>query len=109
MLIAGMDTTANTLAHILDLLSQHQDVQEKLRAEILGAVESESDGETLEFDRLMDLPYLGAVCRESFRVCVRQRFPRSLSSCRCPPDILVLRVYSESKYPYGRNTSVLMD
>lgn len=69
MLIAGMDTTANTLAHILDLLSQHQDVQEKLRAEILCAVET--DGESPDFDRLMDLPYLEAVCRESLRLYVR--------------------------------------
>ncbi|KAM5544699.1 hypothetical protein V8D89_001597 [Ganoderma adspersum] len=70
MLIAGMDTTANTLAHVLDLLSQHQDVQDKLRAEILQALEADGDGDDamLDFDRLMDLPYLEAVCRESFRV-----------------------------------------
>ena len=75
MLIAGMDTTANTLAHILDLLSQHHDVQDRLRADILQAVEADGDGEALDFDRLMDLPYLEAVCRESFRVYVRLRHP----------------------------------
>ena len=77
MLIAGMDTTANTLAHILDLLSQHHDVQDKLRAEILHALESDGDGAMLDFDTLMDLPYLEAMCRESFRVYVNLRHPRS--------------------------------
>ncbi|PIL32248.1 cytochrome P450 [Ganoderma sinense ZZ0214-1] len=39
-----------------------------LRAEFLQTVEAEGDGATLDFDRLMELPYLEAVCRESFRV-----------------------------------------
>ncbi|KAI1783611.1 cytochrome P450 [Ganoderma leucocontextum] len=46
---------------------RHLDVQEKLREEILRAVETDGDGEMLDFDRLMDLPYLEAVCRESFK------------------------------------------
>ena len=33
-----MDTTSNALARTLDLLSTHQDVQDKLRAEILDKV-----------------------------------------------------------------------
>ena len=102
MLIAGMDTTANTLAHILDLLSQHQDVQDKLRTEVLQAVQTHGDGETLDFDSLMDLPYLEAVCRESFRVCAHERFYRFFSSCRRSLDILALHVCSGSKYSLKR-------
>lgn len=71
MILAGMDTTANSITRVLQILSERQDVQDKLRAEILQAVEMAGDGEMLSFDQLMELPYLDAVCRESFRVYVR--------------------------------------
>lgn len=70
MILAGMDTTANSIVRILQILSERQEVQDRLRAEIMQAVEAEGEGETLSFDKLMELPYLDAVCRESFRVCV---------------------------------------
>ena len=70
MVLAGMDTTANSLARILQILAEHPDVQEKLRAELVDALHAQGDGETLDFDTLMDLPYLEAVCRETFRVYV---------------------------------------
>ncbi|KAI8995433.1 cytochrome P450 [Trametes punicea] len=68
MVLAGMDTTANSLARILLLLAEHPDVQERLRAEILQAVELQGNGDVLDFDTLMELPYLDAVCRETLRV-----------------------------------------
>lgn len=68
MILAGMDTTANSLAHVLQLLADRPQVQEKLRQEILQAVESEGEGDTLDFDKVMALPYLEAVCRETMRV-----------------------------------------
>ncbi|KAH9853051.1 cytochrome P450 [Lenzites betulinus] len=71
LILAGMDTTANALARILYLLAENLDVQERLRAEIFAAVEAEGDGDTLEYDRLMALPYLDAVCRETLRSVVR--------------------------------------
>ncbi|KAH9853037.1 cytochrome P450 [Lenzites betulinus] len=67
MILAGMDTAANTLARILLLLAENPDVQERLRAEIVTAVEAEGHGDTLDYDPLMALPYLDAVCRETFR------------------------------------------
>ncbi|KAH9852205.1 cytochrome P450 [Lenzites betulinus] len=67
MILAGMDTTANTLARILQLLSEHPDVQERLRAEIIAAVEAEGINDTLTYERLMALPYMDAVCRETLR------------------------------------------
>ncbi|KAH9918750.1 cytochrome P450 [Epithele typhae] len=67
MILAGMDTTANTLARILELLAQHPDVQERLREEVMRASEQYGDGE-ISFDDLMALPLLEAVCRETFRV-----------------------------------------
>ncbi|KAL7285768.1 hypothetical protein ACG7TL_000877 [Trametes sanguinea] len=71
MILAGMDTTANTLARILQLFAQHPEVQERARAEIMQAIEAEGDGDKLDFDRLMDLPYLDAICRETLRTTIK--------------------------------------
>ncbi len=68
MVLAGMDTTANSLARILQLLAEHPDVQEKLREEVIGAVETEGTDGAIDFDKLMDMPYMDAVCRETLRV-----------------------------------------
>ena len=59
-----MDTTTTSLARTLHLLAQRQDVQDKLREEILTA---RKDGD-IPFDQLMDLPYLDAICRETLRL-----------------------------------------
>lgn len=61
-----MDTTSNALARTLDLLAKHQDVQNKLRAEILEAMQDH--GPRLSHDVLTELPYLDAVCRETLRL-----------------------------------------
>lgn len=49
---------------ILHLLSQHPDVQDRVREEIISA----SDGKDIDYDDLVSLPYLDAVCRETLRV-----------------------------------------
>ena len=64
---AGMDTTSNALARILYLLCEHQDVQEKLRKEIMDAHDA-NGGQDLPYDDLVELPYMDAVCRESLRL-----------------------------------------
>ena len=61
---AATDTTSGALARILFLLSIHQDVQNKLRQEI---TEARKSGD-LNYDELVALPYLDAVCRETLRV-----------------------------------------
>ena len=61
-----MDTTSGALAHTLLLLSTHQDVQGKLRQEIVDA-RSRHPG-NLGYDELSALPYLDAVCRETLRL-----------------------------------------
>jgi len=60
-----MDTTASALARILHLLATHQDVQSKLRQEI---VDAKSCHGNFEYDELVALPYLDAVCRETLRL-----------------------------------------
>lgn len=68
LVLAAMDTTSNALARIFSLLSEHPDVQEKLREEL---VQARDDGSgklrDLNYDEVMELPYLDAVCRESLR------------------------------------------
>ena len=62
---AAVDTTSNSLSRIFHLLAQRQDVQDKLRAEIL---EASPDGEDIPYDTLVSLPYLDAICRETLRL-----------------------------------------
>jgi len=63
---AAMDTTSGALSRVLHLLSQHPDIQQKLRQEILGA--RAIAGEEITYDELVSLPYLDAVCRETLRL-----------------------------------------
>ncbi|KAF8966256.1 cytochrome P450 [Flammula alnicola] len=63
---AAMDTTSAALSRVLHLLATHQDVQDKLRKEIKEAKEEENGD--LPYDKLVSLPYLDAICRESLRL-----------------------------------------
>ena len=63
-MFAAMDTTSNTLAQILLNFAEHPDIQQRLRTEV---IEAFHEGE-LEYNRLMSLPYLNAVCRETLRL-----------------------------------------
>ncbi|KAJ3559695.1 hypothetical protein NM688_g182 [Phlebia brevispora] len=81
MAFAAMDTTSNALARILHLLAHHPDAQEKLRKEILGA----RNGQDISYDKLVDLPYLDAVCRETLRLYP----PLPLSSREAGEDLIM--------------------
>ncbi|KAH9912197.1 cytochrome P450 [Epithele typhae] len=65
-IIAGVDTTSNSLARVLDVLSKHPDAQKRLREEVLEA--REAYGKEIPYDDLSALPYLDAVCRETLRL-----------------------------------------
>lgn len=65
-IVAAMDTTSNALSMTFSLLAEHPEVQEKLRKEIM---EASSGGlEDVDYDTLVSLPYLDAVCRETLRM-----------------------------------------
>lgn len=51
LIFAAMDTTSSSLARILHLLSEHQDVQDRLREEVLYAYKSFGTGD-LDYDTL---------------------------------------------------------
>ncbi|KAJ3480633.1 hypothetical protein NLI96_g8209 [Meripilus lineatus] len=63
LIFGATETTSGALAQILQLLAQHSDIQEQLRAEITQAGEQD-----IPYDQLVDLPYLDAVCRETLRL-----------------------------------------
>ncbi|KAJ2916358.1 hypothetical protein MD484_g4071, partial [Candolleomyces efflorescens] len=65
IMIAGRDTTAATLTFVVYLLSQHPDVLQRLRAEILEKV---GPSRRPNFEDLKDLKYLRAVLNETLRL-----------------------------------------
>ncbi|KAJ3488875.1 hypothetical protein NLI96_g2508 [Meripilus lineatus] len=64
LIAAATDTTSGALSQILNLLAKHPDAQERLREEISQA----SNGEDISYDRLIELPYMDAICRETLRL-----------------------------------------
>ncbi|KAL1670105.1 cytochrome P450 [Schizophyllum commune] len=65
LIFAAMDTTSTALVRILQLLAEHPDVQQRLRAEIRAAKQEHS---VLTYDELEAMQYLDAVCRETLRM-----------------------------------------
>ncbi len=65
MLLAGEDTTANTLAWALYFLAGHPEVQERMAAEIATALPG---SRFADFGQAHDLPYTDAVIQETMRL-----------------------------------------
>ncbi|PAV74176.1 hypothetical protein WR25_08746 isoform B [Diploscapter pachys] len=63
-LIAGFDTTANSLSYTSYLLAKHPDKMKKLQEEI----DRECAGTTIDYDALGKLKYLEAVFKETLRM-----------------------------------------
>ena len=69
LLVAGAETSSTALCRILHLLALHPIVQDTLRKEINEALSSDGNGmDALEYEKLMALPFLDAVCKETLRV-----------------------------------------
>nr|ANC28039.1 cytochrome P450 [Polyporus umbellatus] len=66
--LAGTDTTSNALSRILHLLSENPSAQARLRAEIAESQGGPGGNLDIPYDDIMKLPYLDAVCRETFRL-----------------------------------------
>ena len=62
-----MDTTSNALSRTFYLLATHPEVQDKLRQEIMDALQ-QNGGQDFSHDELVSLPFLDAVCRETLRL-----------------------------------------
>ncbi|KAI0079855.1 cytochrome P450 [Panus rudis PR-1116 ss-1] len=68
LVLAATDTTTNSLTQIMQLLAKHQDVQDKLRSEIVDAIRQNGGDRDLPHDVLVNLPYMDAICRETLRL-----------------------------------------
>ncbi|KXN68425.1 cytochrome P450 [Conidiobolus coronatus NRRL 28638] len=65
---AGHDTTSNTLTTALYYLARYPETQEKLRAEILEALDNPTELVTPTIDQLKRIPYLDMTIKESMRI-----------------------------------------
>ena len=75
-IFAGHDTSTAAISRILHQLTLHPNVQDRLRKEV---TEARSQYGDLDYDTLMNLPYMDSVVRETLRVF--------------PPAIFALRTY----------------
>lgn len=66
LIFAAMDTTSSAMARIIHMLAENQEAQEKLREELVRA--RQAAGGDLDYDSLLELPYLDGVCRETLRL-----------------------------------------
>lgn len=65
MLLAGEDTTANTLAWALFFLARYPEVQERLAAEVAQVL---PEGQLSQFGQTRELPYVDALIQETMRL-----------------------------------------
>ncbi|KAA1470689.1 cytochrome P450 [Dentipellis sp. KUC8613] len=66
LLFAATDTSSSAILRTIQLLSEHADVQAALRDEITAA--KEEGGGEIAYDKLLALPWLDAVYRETLRL-----------------------------------------
>ena len=68
LLFAATDTSSSAILRTLLVLAEHPDIQERVRQEILTA-KAGTEGD-LSYDKLLALPLLDAVYRETLRLSV---------------------------------------
>ncbi|XP_046635706.1 probable cytochrome P450 49a1 [Daphnia pulicaria] len=90
MLMAGVDTSANTSAFLIYYLAKNPDKQEKLREEIFSVIGPK--GSPITSNALNNLPYLKACIKESFRL-----MPAANANARITDKDLVLSGYNIPK------------
>lgn len=94
LLIAGHETTSNQTAWTLWLLAQKPQVQQKLRDEIHDHFGRDMDRD-IGFDELMNMEYLDAVCKESFRC--KSAVPSTIRVATASADVPLSRAYPDRK------------
>ncbi|KAI0060136.1 cytochrome P450 [Artomyces pyxidatus] len=112
LLSAGSDTTSSALARTIHLLSQHHDIQDKLRKELVEAGVG-IDGTELAYDELIALPYLEAVCRETLRLHppapIMTRTARADTTIPLSRPITTTSGDTTASLYVPRNTSILIN
>ncbi|XP_070395515.1 thromboxane-A synthase-like [Dermacentor albipictus] len=64
-LVAGFETTSNTMSMVTHMLIHHPEVQEKVRKELLSVL---NDDEPITYSTIQKLPYLNCVILETIRL-----------------------------------------
>lgn len=109
LVFAATDTTSNTLARILQLLAEHQEIQVKLRDEIL---QSSAGGNDISYEELNRLRLLDAVCRETLRlfppVTTLRRVPRKDSVLPLSEPIYGVDGRVINEIPVAKGTDVII-
>lgn len=67
-LIAGSDTTGNTITHIIDMLCLHPEKLRKLQEELDTAFPSPPENWVASFDECKDLPFVTGVIYDTLRL-----------------------------------------
>ncbi|KXN66516.1 cytochrome P450 [Conidiobolus coronatus NRRL 28638] len=67
-ILAGHDTTSNTLASTLYYLARYPEIQDKLRSEVLEVLGNPSELTVPTIDQLKNMPYMDLVNKESMRI-----------------------------------------
>ena len=65
ILIAGYDTTANTLSYVCYELAKNPDIQERLREEVDDIIDD--DCKNIKYEQLQKMPYMDKVLAETLR------------------------------------------
>ncbi|KXN65536.1 cytochrome P450, partial [Conidiobolus coronatus NRRL 28638] len=67
-ILAGHDTTSNTLSSTLYYLARYPEIQDKLRKEVLEALGHPTELVTPTIDQLKHIPYMDLITKESMRI-----------------------------------------
>ena len=65
ILIAGYDTTANTLSYVCYELAKNPEIQERLREEVDDIIDD--DCKNIKYEQLQKMPYMDMVMAETLR------------------------------------------
>ncbi|XP_077486201.1 thromboxane-A synthase-like [Amblyomma americanum] len=65
VLVAGFETTSNTMALVTHAMTHHPEVQEKMREELLSVL---GPYEQITYSTIQDLPYMNSVIQETMRL-----------------------------------------
>ncbi|EIN05404.1 cytochrome P450 [Punctularia strigosozonata HHB-11173 SS5] len=109
LIFAAHDTTSSALSRILYMLSNDQERQERLRKEV---TEARAEYGNLDYDKLMGLPYLDAICRETLRLhapsTVQQRTARKDISIPLSWPVTLTNGQTINELPVRDNQTVLV-
>lgn len=67
LIFAAMDTTSSAFARMLHVLALNQDIQDRLRQEML-TIHGQLGTDELDYDGISEMPYLDAFCKEILRL-----------------------------------------